>query len=246
MYHFFVEPDQIEEPYITITGKDVNHIKNVIRLSAGDEIVLCDKAGREYFCYLDLLTNDGIRCKIQTKGSSKAELPCKVSLMQGAPKQDKMEMIVIKSVELGVYDIVPVEMKRSVVKYDVGKAHKKVARWQSLAESAAKQSKRGIIPVIHDFLNWKSLLTKLKGYDIVIVPYENESGMAGTRQVFGRINAGDSVAVVIGPEGGFEPSEIEDLLGIGGITVSLGNRILRTETAGFASLAMIGYQTEEV
>lgn len=245
MYHFFVDEHQINEEDISIQGSDVNHIKNVLRLPIGTEIVLGDKKGMDYFCHIVTLTNDEIRCKIQTKDKSKSELPIRITLFQGAPKQDKMELIIQKVVELGIFDITPVFMRRSIVKYDQKKSVSKVARWQSIAEAAAKQSKRGIIPQINEFLSWQGALKELSKYDKVIIPYENESGMAGTRQVFSSLCPGSEVAIIIGPEGGFDGSEIEDLVKLGGITVSLGNRILRTETAGLACIAMISYQIEE-
>lgn len=246
MYHFFVEGNQISQNEIIIEGKDVNHIKNVLRLSVGTDLVLCDKEGMDYNCVIEALTEDDIRCRILNKGKSKAELPVWITLVQGAPKGDKMELIVQKTVELGVSDIRPVIMKRSIVKYDQKKARKKSSRWQSIAESAAKQSKRGIIPKLLDLMPWKLLLTELSNYDKVIIPYENQNGMIGTRDTLSSLKAGERIALVIGPEGGFDESEIEDLRAIGGETISLGNRILRTETAGLASLAMISYQLEEV
>jgi 16S rRNA (uracil1498-N3)-methyltransferase len=245
MYHFFVQKDQIFDEEIVIMDKDVNHIKNVLRLAPGTKIVLSDHDGNDYECSLDSLTNEEIRCKILSKDKSKSELPAYITLVQGAPKQDKMELIVQKAVELGVFDIIPVIMKRSIVKYDQKKSTSKTARWQTISESAAKQSKRGIIPIVHDFYDWKKLLHILKEYDKVIIPYENESGMTGTRRILGSISKGERVAVIIGPEGGFDEEEIRNLVGLGGQTISLGHRILRTETAGLASLAMISYQIEE-
>ncbi len=246
MYHFFVDSRQIGEEYIDVTGADVNHIKNVLRLGVGTHVILCDRKGMDYHCVIDALTNEVIRCKILSKGKSMAELPVDVTLIQGAPKQDKMELIVQKTVELGVNAIIPIMMKRSIVKYDGKKAAKKLTRWQSIAESAAKQSKRGIIPQVNEIRTFNELLTELKYFDKVIVPYENEHGMQGTREVLGSITANDKVAVVIGPEGGFDSGEIEALVAAGGETITLGNRILRTETAGLVCLAMIGYQLEEV
>jgi len=246
MYHFFVDKDNIEGNEIVIEGNDVNHIKNVLRLDVGCKIIIGDKLGKDYNCLIDSLTYDSIRCKILTVGNSKAELPIYITLVQGAPKLDKMELIVQKAVELGVFNIKPVIMKRSIVKYDVKKAAKKLSRWQSIAESAAKQSKRGIIPIIDEIVLFKDVVLELSTYDKVIIPYENESGMKATREVFKSLTHGQKVAIVIGPEGGFTTEEIDALLKIGGVTISLGNRILRTETAGLASLAMISYQIEEV
>ncbi len=246
MYHFFVELEQVTLEEIVITGSDVNHIKNVLRLTENEEIKVSDKTGSEYKCVLTSLTKEEIRCKIQSVGKSKAELPVKITLFQGVPKQDKMELIIQKTVELGVYDITPVTMGRSIVKYDHKKLIKKNERWQSIATSAAKQSKRGIIPKVNQLLTFNQLLIKLDSYDKVIIPYENENGMNATRKLFESIKEEETIAIIVGPEGGFTEDEIDRLREIGGYTITLGNRILRTETAGFASLAMISYQIEEI
>lgn len=245
MYRFFINQNQINENNATIVGVDVNHIVNVLRLKVADELILCNQRGIDYKCTIESLTNEDIHCKIIEQSKSKSELPVKITLVQGAPKQDKMELIVQKTVELGVFQINPVEMRRSIVKYDDKKVDKKIERWQSIAEAAAKQSKRGIIPKVNGFQSWKKTLEGLKNFDKIIIPYEHEEGISRTREIFGQLRENDTIAVVIGPEGGFDETEIADLVDIGGLTISLGNRILRTETAGFATLAMIVYQTEE-
>lgn len=246
MYHFFVESGWINPPFIDIEGSDVNHIMNVLRFEVGDELVLCDGLGYDYKCSIDSLTKEVIRCTIQSKELSKSELPLKVSLYQGAPKQDKLETIIQKCVELGVYDIKPVVMQRSIVKFDAKKIHKKVERWQKISASAAKQSKRGIIPKVFSPLSFSEMLSELSGYSRIIVPYENEDGMKRTREVLCSLKGLEHIAVVIGPEGGFSDEEIVKLQDLSAETITLGNRILRTETAGLASMAMISYQVEEV
>lgn len=245
MHRFFIEPNQIDHTHAVVQGNDVNHITNVLRLKQGEHITLCDGQGQDYICELETLTKEEIHCKIIEQSKSRSELSVKVTLVQGAPKQDKMELIIQKCVELGVYQINPVEMKHSIVKYDDKKVDKKIERWQAIAEAAAKQSKRGIIPMINGFQSWKKTLEWLKAFDHIIIPYEQEEGISKTRKIFSGLKAEDSVAIVIGPEGGFDAVEIADLVHIGGKTISLGNRILRTETAGLATLAMIVYQTEE-
>ena len=245
MYRFFIDENQVNEDEIIIVGSDVNHISNVLRLKLSDTISLCNQKGTDYICTIVSLTKEEIHCRIIEQGQIKSELPIQITLVQGAPKQEKMELIIQKSVELGVFQIMPVEMKRSIVKYDDKKVDKKLERWQSIAEAAAKQAKRGIVPKIIPFQSWKKTLEQLKHFDKVIVPYEHEEGISRTRDIFSQLKKSDSIAIVIGPEGGFDESEIADLVGINAITVSLGNRILRTETAGFAAIAMIVYQTEE-
>jgi len=245
MYHFFVEPEMIQRDYIFITGNDVNHIKNVLRLEEADQLILCDMKGKDYRCSIHSLTNEEIRCKIHSIELSKAELPIDIHLYQGTPKQDKLELIIQKTVELGVHDITPVQMQRSIAKYDQKKLTKKLSRWRNISLSAAKQSKRGVIPKVHSLIKFQELLKELKDYDRVLVPYENELGMKETRRIIRDIEAGESIAIVIGPEGGFSEGEIKDLRALGGKTITLGNRILRTETAGMATIAMLGYEIEE-
>ncbi len=245
MYHFFVENTAIDDTHIHITGQDVNHIMNVLRLKEGEPLVISNGEGLEYQCEIEALTNEVIQCKIQSVDNSMSELPIQVTLYQGAPKQDKMEQVTQKCVELGAYEIVSVQMRRSIVKYDEQKAVKKVRRWNAIAQSAAKQSKRGVIPSVRGVLNWREMLTELKDYDKVIIPYENTRGMLGTREVFKHLHDAKKIAVLIGPEGGFDPEEIKELLAIDGELVSLGNRILRTETAGMVFMAMLMYEIEE-
>ena len=252
MYHFFVEPSQIGEKDIVITGTDVNHIKNVIRLKPGDEISVSNGIdGRDYCCGIVTITEDEVQCELRFIKEDGVELPAKVYLFQGLPKGDKMELIIQKMVELGVYEIIPVAMQRCVVKLDDKKAKAKIARWQGIAEAAAKQSKRGIVPQIRAVMSYKEALAYAADMDCRLVPYEMEesldgaSGMAGTKKLIETIKPGQSVAIFIGPEGGFEDSEIQNAISQGMKPITLGKRILRTETAGMTALAWIMYQLEE-
>lgn len=252
MYHFFVEPSQIGEKDIVITGTDVNHIKNVIRLKPGDEISVSNGIdGRDYRCGIVTITEDEVQCELRFIKEDGVELPAKVYLFQGLPKGDKMELIIQKMVELGVYEIIPVAMQRCVVKLDDKKAKAKIARWQGIAEAAAKQSKRGIVPQIHAVMSYKEALAYAADMDCRLVPYEMEesldgaSGMAGTKKLIEAIKPGQSVAIFIGPEGGFEDSEIQNAISQGMKPITLGKRILRTETAGMTAMAWIMYQLEE-
>ncbi|MBQ3163897.1 MAG: 16S rRNA (uracil(1498)-N(3))-methyltransferase [Lachnospiraceae bacterium] len=252
MYHFFVEPSQIGEKDIVITGADVNHIKNVIRLKPGDEISVSNGIdGRDYRCGIVAITENEVQCELRFIKEDGVELPAKVYLFQGLPKGDKMELIIQKMVELGVYEIIPVAMQRCVVKLDDKKAKAKIARWQGIAEAAAKQSKRGIVPQIHAVMSYKEALAYAADMDCRLVPYEMEesldgaSGMAGTKKLIETIKPGQSVAIFIGPEGGFEDSEIQNAISQGMKPITLGKRILRTETAGMTAMAWIMYQLEE-
>lgn len=251
MYHFFVEPGQISDKSVIITGEDVNHIKNVIRLKVGDEISISNGIdGRDYRCGIASITDTEILCELRFIKEDGVELPSKVYLFQGLPKGDKMELIIQKMVELGVYEIIPVAMKRCVVRLDDKKAKSKIARWQGISEAAAKQSKRGVVPQIHDVMSYQSALEYAQTMDVKLVPYEMEetldgaSGMAGTKQIIEGLKPGQSVAVFIGPEGGFEESEIQSAIDAGMKPITLGKRILRTETAGMTVMAWLMYQLE--
>ncbi len=252
MYHFFVEPSQISDRSVIITGDDVNHIKNVIRLKPGDEISVSNGIdGKDYRCGIEEITDTEIVCTLRFVKEDGVELPSRVYLFQGLPKGDKMEFIIQKMVELGVYEIIPVAMRRCVVKLDEKKAKAKTARWQGIAEAAAKQSKRGIVPRVREVMGYQEALECAKDMDIKLVPYEMEDmldgavGMAGTRQMIERLEPGQSVAVFIGPEGGFEEGEIQSAISCGMTPITLGRRILRTETAGMTVMAWIMYRLEQ-
>lgn len=246
MYRFFVEPDKLKDDEIRIEGKDYNHIRNVLRMKTGEEVLISDGGDKEYLCQIEAYSqNESVKLKIVDVFGSARELPSKITLFQGYPKGDKLETIVQKAVELGAYEIVPVMMKRCVVKLDDKKAAKKVERLNSIALSAAKQSKRGIIPHVREIMTLHEAVDYAKKMDYVILPYEQAEGMEYSRQVLLQAKEKENIAVFIGPEGGFEWSEVEKIQQIGGKTVSLGHRILRTETAGMTVLALLMYMLEE-
>lgn len=244
MHHFFVEPSAVEEEFITIEGNDYNHIRNVLRLSKDEEVSVYDGQFQEYICRLECYENNSAVFKIIELKESNSELESKIVLFQGLPKSDKLEFIIQKAVELGAYEIVPVKMHRSIVKYDSKKADAKNKRWQSISESAAKQSGRTIIPQIKNIMDYDKALEYAKKLDFVLVPYEHEEGIVHTREILSRIKPGMSVGIFIGPEGGYEDSEIDKALKCGFETVSLGRRILRTETAGLCALSVLMFMLE--
>lgn len=247
MYQFFVEPGQINvnDKFVTIVGPDVNHIKNVLRMKEGEELDVCTgQDGKVYRCGIAAFEEDQIKCELRFVKEDDVELPVKIYLFQGLPKGDKMELIIQKAVELGVYGIIPVTTKRCVVRLDEGKAAAKVKRWQGIAEAAAKQSRRGVIPEVSRVMSFSQALDLASDKDVRLIPYEFAEGMEKTRELIGRIEKGQSVAIFIGPEGGFEPREIQAAVDKGIQPVTLGRRILRTETAGMTVLAWIGYVTE--
>lgn len=245
MNQFFVESGQIQDKKIIITGKDVNHIKNVLRMKIGEELSVsngCD--GKEYRGIIEEFTDDAVVCALAFVKEDGVELPSKVYLYQGLPKADKMELIIQKAVELGVYEIIPVATKRAVVKLDEKKSKSKIARWQAISEAAAKQSKRAIIPNVAEVLSFKEALKECQKAKVKVIPYELAEGMDKTKEIISDLKPGQDVAIFIGPEGGFDDAEIEAAMEAGVIPITLGKRILRTETAGFTILSWIMYQLE--
>lgn len=245
MHRFFVEPSQIGEKEIVITGPDVNHIRNVLRMRAGEELLAADGQGSEYRCILRELQDSEIRAEICRRLGSSAELPSRITLFQGLPKSDKMDLIIQKCVELGVFRVVPMTTKRTVVKLDAKKEESRRKRWTAVSESAAKQSGRGIIPEISGVKSFREAVEEAGELDVCLIPYEKAENMARTREILSGIPAGASIGVFIGPEGGFEEEEVREAMAAGARPITLGRRILRTETAGMAVLAMLGYLLEE-
>lgn len=244
MYQFFVEPQNIMENRIVITGDDVNHIKNVLRMNIGDEIAVSNGIdGKEYRCGIESIGNEVI-CKLRFIKEDGLELSSHIYLFQGLPKSEKMEFVIQKAVELGIYEIIPVSTKRSVVKMDEKKEKNKINRWQEIAHAAAKQSKRRIIPKINQVMTMKQAVNFTSNFDLVIIPYELAEGMDKTRKVIESVRPGQKIGIFIGPEGGFEEEEINLAVENDIIPITLGKRILRTETAGLTVLSWIMYQLE--
>lgn len=245
MYHFFVEPGAIVDKTITITGKDVNHIKNVLRMKPGEEIsVSTTDSPSEYRCIVRELNDECVTCELAFIKEEGNELPSKIYLFQGLPKADKMEFIIQKCVELGVYEIIPVEMKRCVMKLDPKKAPSRIQRWQGISEAAAKQSKRTVIPEIKMPMSFKEAVAYAEGLDCKLLPYELADGMPHTKDLVDHLEPGQSVAIFIGPEGGFEQAEVALAKEKGFETITLGKRILRTETAGMVVLSWLMYHLD--
>ena len=244
MYHFFVRPEQIGTDSIQVTGSDVNHIKNVLRMKVGEQVLISNSIDRDYHCRIVEITQDQVVSEILSVKEEGTELPAKLYLFQGLPKNDKMELIIQKAVELGVYQIIPVATRRAVVKLDGKKEEAKVKRWNMIAESAAKQSKRIIIPEVTRVMTLKEAMNYAGAFDVNLIPFEHAEGMAGTRRELERVKPGMQVGIFIGPEGGFDDSEIELAAGRDIRPVTLGKRILRTETAGFTILSVLMFQLE--
>ena len=241
-----MEEGQICGDRIVITGEDVNHIKNVLRMKIGEEIAVSNGVdGREYRCEVAQLLSDEVVCKLRFIKENDVELPVQVYLFQGLPKADKMELIIQKAVELGVYSVIPVATRRSIVKLDDKKAVAKQNRWQGIAEAAAKQSKRKIIPKIEKVMSFAEALEMAKELEVRLIPYELAEDMSHTKEIIERIREGQKIAIFIGPEGGFDDTEIASASEVGVEPITLGKRILRTETAGMTVLAWLMYHLEK-
>ena len=243
MHMFFIEPRQISGNQVTITGADVNHIRNVLRMKPGEIVRISDEKDFCGQCRVDELLEDQIILTVLEEADS-TELPAEVTLFQGLPKGDKMEWIIQKNTELGIARIVPVAMKRSVVKLDAKKAPAKVARWQAIAESAGKQSGRTKLPEVAQVMTYGQMLKEAADYDLLLLPYESAEGMDAVRSLFAQAKPGMRIGILIGPEGGFEPSEVDAAVEAGWKVLSLGRRILRTETAGMTVMANLMLQLE--
>ncbi|MFV0517728.1 MAG: RsmE family RNA methyltransferase [Aminipila sp.] len=244
MSRFFITNDNIGEKNIRITDKqDVQHIVKVLRLREGDKIDVSDSVKWEYQTEICCIDKDFVEAIILDKQKFTTEPFTKVTLFQGIPKQGKMELIIQKNVEMGVFEIVPVFTDRTVVA-DNGKFSKKLERWQKISDEAVKQCKRGIIPNINQDITFKEMTNLLKGFDLVLFPYENEENITIKDVLRGLNKKPENVAVIIGPEGGFSEQEADTLKELGAECVTLGKTTLRTETAGIVSLAMIMYELE--
>ena len=246
MYKFFVTEKQIEGDKAKIIGEDVNHIANVLRLKKKDKIILCNKdEGCSYETEIVEVSKESITCNIVSRTLENVESNVNVDIYQGLPKMDKMEYIIQKATELGVKNIYPVTMARSIVKLDDKTALKKVDRWNKIAEVAAKQSKRDFIPNIKNVINIENICQNAEKYDIILIAYENEK-INTLKAELNKLNREKElkIAVVIGPEGGIDEKEVKKLVDIGGKCITLGKRILRTETASLVILSNIIYEFE--
>ena len=262
MHRFYVDGCSASDKSIRITGEDVNHILNVLRLGVNDEIVVSDGSSRDFECRIAEINTQGeayIVANIVDMHDNNAELPAEIYLFQGVPKGDKMETIIQKCVELGVYSVIPVMMERTIVKLDDKKKDKKIARYNLISESASKQSRRGILPKVMDYMTMDEALSFAESQmDVILFPYEFAEGMDASRKVINElvddivadIKKGNgasgetekkSIGIFIGPEGGFADSEARALEDIGAKTISLGHRILRTETAGMTVMSILSF-----
>lgn len=246
MPKFFVNQENIKDGKIIITGENVNHIKNVLRKNIKDTIEICDaQNGKNFLCEISEFQKEQIICDIAEELQNTSEPKTYVHIYQGLPKADKMELIIQKSVELGVSEITPINMKRCIVKLDAKDEKKKIERWQKISEVAAKQSGRDIIPKINDICNIKDITKQCESYDSIILAYENEKENTLKNEIQklkkSKLN---KIAIIIGPEGGVDLEEVEKAKQEGINIITLGNRILRTETVALNILSIIMYELE--
>ncbi len=245
MHRFFADPAGIGKDEITLTGPDVNHIRNVLRMRPGEEVMIGDGLGRDYRCVLEAVNETSVTARICWVLSGNAELSSQITLFQGLPKGDKMEFVIQKCVELGVSRIVPMDTSRTVVRLDARKEESRLRRWAGICESAAKQSGRGVVPRVTGVKSFPAALEYARDLDLCLIPYERAQDMNHTRELVSAIRPGQSVGIFIGPEGGFEEAEIEQAMAAGAKPITLGRRILRTETAGMALISVLSYLLEE-
>ncbi len=244
MHRFFVPAENVGNGEIRVTGDDINHIKNVLRMTAGEKVVVSCGQGTDYYCIIEDIQETGVTLRIQEEKPAVTELPVRIVLFQALPKVDKMELVIQKAVELGASEVVPVRSRRCVVKLDAHREAKKLARWRAIAESAAKQSGRGILPQIHDSMDFGKALEYAQELDSVLIPYELCDAIDESQHIVQRAVRQNSIGIFIGPEGGFERSEVEAAVRSGAQPVSLGKRILWTETAGLAVLSVLMFLIE--
>lgn len=247
MRKFFVKSNQINDNYISIIDEDVNHIKNVLRLAIGEKIKICDKDNsKNYVCEIVEITNHEVNCTIIEEVEGEAEGNVELHIYQGLPKADKMELILQKGTELGVSKFIPVALKRCIVKLDGKDALKKIERWQKITEVASKQSGRDIVPEVANIETINDICNKINDYDLVMLAYELEENNYIKTELLNIKNTKENykIAIVIGPEGGIDDKEAEKLKEAGAKIVSLGKRILRTETVALNILSIIMYELE--
>ncbi len=242
-HRFFVPQNQIYRSTINISGGDVDHIRRVLRLKVGDEIDVLDGTGRVYATEIKAIRADKVICEAISSRGAKSEPTIKVILMQSIPREAKMDIIIQKCTELGADKIIPVITERTIIKLDDQKKATRLSRWQRIAKEAAEQSARGIIPKIDEIKTFDEALQLSQNFDLCLIPWEMEEKTT-LKEILGQNKEAKSILIAIGPEGGFSKAEVELAVKAGFKPVSLGKRILRTETAGIAVLAMINYEFE--
>jgi 16S rRNA (uracil1498-N3)-methyltransferase len=247
MQRYFVSNDQRTDVGVTITGEDARHISRVMRMKPGEPILVCDETGQTFLCEIQEINETNVRCLIRETIEEKSELPIKVTLVQGLPKGDKLEFVVQKGTELGAAGFLPFESERAIVKWDTSKVQKKLERLRKIAKEAAEQSHRSTIPIINEPLRLDALIAFSQSFTHKMVAYEEEAKQGEVKRfasLLSTIKEGQSLLVVLGPEGGLTAEEVDKLQQAGFVLAGLGPRILRTETAPLYVLSAVSYQFE--
>ena len=245
MVRLFAKEEDKNGAGFTIAGSDVNHVRNVLRMKAGDAVQVSTESDRVYNCEIAGFQEGALQLAILSEEEAATELKAEIRLYQGIPKGDKFETILQKAVELGADAVIPVEMKRCVVKVDPKKAEARLKRYAAISEAAAKQSKRNRIPEVGPYMTMRQAIDSCRTFDHIFIPYENAVNMEETKKLFAAVRPGERIAVFIGPEGGFEEAEVQAVIEAGGRAVTLGKRILRTETAGMTVLSILMFGLEQ-
>jgi len=248
MHRFFIDQSTEVNSNVIISGNDYNHLKNSLRLNIGDRVILSDGDGFDMEAEILNFSDEAAELKIFSKEKSKVEAEIKVWLAQGLPKKSKMDLIVEKATEIGFAGLIPLDSKRTIVKYNHKKKNKKQSRWQRVAEAAAKQSGRAVVPEIKDFYNTDKLKALKEEFDYILLLWENEKEYS-IKKFFKENNvaAEAKILLIIGPEGGFSEAEVNKFKeGLDARIITLGPRILRTETAGITALTAILYEKGEL
>ncbi len=241
MANFYIEKSDITENIATITGEEAQHISRVLRMKKGDNVTLCDGEGMFFEATLTDFSDKSVVAEITSSRKAETEPYVELTIFQGVPKNPKLETIVQKLTEIGAVRIVPVDTKRAVAKLDKSA---KVDRLRKIAREAAKQSKRGIVPEVMDSMSFKNAVKLASQADLSIIAYEEEVETSLKKALSGKTPK--TVSVMIGPEGGFEKDEVEFAKENGLVSITLGKRILRTETAPLVISAAVLYELGEM
>ncbi len=243
MRSFFTEPENVKDGFIILT-EDASHIKKVLRMQTGDEVLVFDGTGTEYLSEIEEIETGLVKCRIKSQKISESEPNVKVTVFQGIPKSDKMEQIIQKCVELGVFRIVPVKTDRCIAKV---KDNEKIKRWNKISREAVKQCGRGVVPKVVEPVEFKEALNHMKEMDVSLMPYEvlGHDGEHGLKEILRDNKKAKEIGIIIGPEGGFSDSEAKLAEELGIKTIGLGKRILRTETVASSVLSVIMYEYDE-
>lgn len=243
MQRYFLDADAFSGDQVRFSGDELHHISRVMRYTAGDRVIACNGVGQALIVEFTQVNKDEATARVVEELTENRELPVEITLAQGLAKGEKMDMIVQKATEMGATRIIPFTSSRTIVKLNDKKESNRIVRWQKIAKEAAEQAHRNLVPEISEVITYKELLKVGQDYDLALIAYEQEQQQKLSDHLNNH-STGSKILVVIGPEGGFSEEEVSQAVNNGINSVSLGKRILRTETAGISGLAIIGYHFE--